>query len=38
MENRRFLKKIKKTAGYHWFMPVILDIWEAEISRITVQG
>jgi hypothetical protein len=31
------LKRIMH-AEHQWFMPVVLDAWEAEIQRISIQG
>jgi hypothetical protein len=31
-------KKSKYEAGHQWLKPVIIDMWEAEIGRITVLG
>jgi hypothetical protein len=36
--HRDCLKKKKKVARYGWLTPIILDICEAEIQKISVPG
>jgi hypothetical protein len=35
---RKASHKRPKPAGYWWFTPLILAVWEAEIGRIMIQG